>query len=281
MKKTIKIASTLVLAVCLTFGTAACGSKTSSTTKTSRTNGKATASVTAVAAPATTKVLHIEKTFGSANLEKAVATAEAVQAEKAEAAVKAEEEKKAQEEAEKAAKKTAKTTSSTKSNTSNKKTTSSSKKSSGSSSSGSSSNGGGSSAPAAQAAPSRPSVSGLSVNGILALVNYERNCAGLGSLSLDGTLCQMAAVRCPEIATTWSHTRPDGTNITAVARDFGFRYSVIGENLARGQSSSERAVTQWMNSSGHRANIMGNYTRTGIAIQNVNGKNCIVQLFAN
>ena len=262
MKKTIKIASTLVLAVCITFGTAACGTQTKSSNTT-------TMSVASVAAKSGEKVLHIEKSFGTEVVEKAAKTAEEVKTAKAEEVAKQEEEKRLQEEAEKAAKKTATTTTST--NTTKKTTTSN--KSTGSSQS--------SAQTAAPAAPSKPSVSGLSVNGILQLVNYERNAAGLGSLSLDGTLCQIAAERAPELAEKWSHERPDGSDVRVIAKAYGYSYRKLGENLAKGYSTSEKCVTAWMNSASHKKNIMGAYSRTGIAIVNVGGRNYIVQLFAN
>ena len=86
MKKTIKIASTLVLAVCITFGTAACGTQTkSSNTK--------TMSVASVAAKSGEKVLHIEKSFGTEVVEKAAKTAEEAKTAKAEEVARQEEEK--------------------------------------------------------------------------------------------------------------------------------------------------------------------------------------------
>lgn len=275
MKKTVKIASTLVLAVCITFGTAACGTGSKSSTTT-------TMSVASVAAKSSTNMLHIEKSFGTEVVAKAAQAAEEVQTAKAEEAAKQEEEKRLQEEAEKAAKKTATTTSSTNSNktttknTTTKKTTTTTKTTSNKTTSNTTSQ-----ASAAPAAPSKPSVSGLSVNGILQLVNYERNAAGLGSLSLDGTLCQIAADRAPELAQSWSHTRPDGTDVRVIANAYGYSYRKIGENLAKGYSTSEKTVNAWMNSASHKQNIMGAYTRTGIAIVNVGGRNYIVQLFAN
>ena len=78
----------------------------------------------------------------------------------------------------------------------------------------------------------------------------------------------------------FSHTRPDGSNVTALASQYGLSYSVIGENLAYGQTSADQAVAEWMASPGHRANIMGNYSRIGIGIFQTNGRTYWVQLFA-
>ena len=115
---------------------------------------------------------------------------------------------------------------------------------------------------------------------VIALTNLRRAEAGLGGLRLDGTLSAMAAVRAQEIVSTWSHTRPDGSNVTALASQYGLSYSVIGENLAYGQTSADQAVAEWMASPGHRANIMGNYSRIGIGIFQTNGRTYWVQLFA-
>lgn len=243
MKKSmrIKTVGTILALAVVAFGTTACGNKTAN-------NTSEIVSVEAAATELTTEVLNIESAFGQNKIDQMKATADSIKSEK-------EEEIRKQEEADKAAKQATQTTKRVA--TTDKEETS------------------------APQSVEKPSVSGLSVNGILQLVNYERNVAGLGSLRLDGTLCEMAAVRAPELAEKWSHERPDGTKVTAVAEDFGFSYRKLGENLAKGYNTSEKAVNAWMNSEGHRANIMGSYSRTGIAIANVGGKTYIVQLFAN
>lgn len=133
--------------------------------------------------------------------------------------------------------------------------------------------------PVAQAQAAVNSASN-SVEKILALTNLERAKAGLGSLYLDNTLSAMANIRAQEIVETWSHTRPDGTNITAIARDYGYSYSVLGENLAKGQATETQAVAEWMASEGHRANILGNYNRMGVGVFSANGRMYWVQIFA-
>jgi uncharacterized protein YkwD len=49
-------------------------------------------------------------------------------------------------------------------------------------------------------------------------------------------------------------------------RRHGYRYAAVGENLATGQRAARQVVDQWMGSPGHRANILGNFEDTGIAI---------------
>ena len=92
----------------------------------------------------------------------------------------------------------------------------------------------------------------------------------------------MAQERAQEIVECWSHTRPDESNVTALAKEYGLSYSVLGENLGKGYSSPDAVVNAWMNSAGHRANILsGNKSRIGVGIYSCNGKTYWVQLFAN
>jgi len=124
--------------------------------------------------------------------------------------------------------------------------------------------------------------SGGGASRIVALTNLERAQAGLGFVHLDGTLSAMAQERAQEIVECWSHTRPDGSNVTALASEYGLSYSVLGENLGKGYSSPDAVMNAWMNSPKHRDNILsGNKSRIGVGIYNCNGKTYWVQLFAN
>lgn len=87
---------------------------------------------------------------------------------------------------------------------------------------------------------------------VLDLVNKERAKAGLHPLCLAGDLQQAAAVRAREITRVLSHNRPDGSKFYTVLRSkWG-----AGENIATGYPTPEEAVEGWMNSPGHRANIL-------------------------
>jgi len=64
--------------------------------------------------------------------------------------------------------------------------------------------------------------------------------------------------------TSFSHTRPNGSSFSTALKEQGASYSTAGENIAWGQKTPQEVVTGWMNSSGHRANILGaNYTKIG------------------
>jgi uncharacterized protein YkwD len=63
----------------------------------------------------------------------------------------------------------------------------------------------------------------------------------------------------------FSHTSPTYGSPFDMIRDFDISYNSAGENIAQGQRSPEEVVQAWMNSEGHRANIMnGDYTHIGV-----------------
>lgn len=103
---------------------------------------------------------------------------------------------------------------------------------------------------------------------VLDLMNAARAAEDLPALTLDDTLCEAAAIRAAEIAEKFDHTRPDGTAFYTVLKEVGIRggYRTLGENIARGQTTPEAVMQDWMNSPGHRANILSDtFTRVGIA----------------
>lgn len=101
------------------------------------------------------------------------------------------------------------------------------------------------------------------------IVNAKRQEAGLGTLAWNTGLEQASAVRAVEAAQSFSHTRPDGSDWWTV--DSNLMY---GENLAKGYASADEAVTAWLNSPTHKANIMdAEFTTGAIAIHvNSNGQ---------
>lgn len=94
---------------------------------------------------------------------------------------------------------------------------------------------------------------------VLTLVNNERRARGLGELQLDSTLTQAANIRAKEIAESFSHTRPNGTSCFTVLSQVGYSYMAAGENIAAGYASANSVMTGWMNSTGHRENILTSY----------------------
>ena len=85
------------------------------------------------------------------------------------------------------------------------------------------------------------------------MVNVERAKVGAPPLTLAGDLQEEADIRAQEIVQLFSHTRPDGTDCFTVMRNRG---NTCGENIAAGHGSPAETVEQWMNSPGHRENIL-------------------------
>ena len=100
---------------------------------------------------------------------------------------------------------------------------------------------------------------------VVTLVNRIRVANGLNKLTTYDKLTEVAQLRAKEIETNYSHTRPDGTKCFTALEDAGIRSATAGENIAKGYSTPERVVDAWMNSPGHRANILNpSYTMIGV-----------------
>lgn len=117
---------------------------------------------------------------------------------------------------------------------------------------------------------------------VVRLTNSARSQNGYAALVEDGALSEAAAVRAREIARSFSHTRPSGASFSSALSESGVSYLRAGENIASGQKSASEVVNAWMNSPGHRANILNSsYSRIGSASVNINGTLYWVQLFAD
>ncbi len=107
---------------------------------------------------------------------------------------------------------------------------------------------------------------------VLSLVNEAREEAGLEALTLDDTLCTAAQTRAEECVGTFSHTRPDGRAYRTVLEDLEVTSTYSGENLATGHTTPKMVVDRWMQSEGHRANILNeHYTKIGIGLEKNTG----------
>ena len=109
---------------------------------------------------------------------------------------------------------------------------------------------------------------------VLNLVNTERQKAGVAPLVMDEGLLESAMHRASETVVLWSHGRPDGTLC------FTINDQMLAENIAWGATSSQSVMNSWMNSPGHKANILnGSYKGVGIGVINYNGAYYWVQCF--
>lgn len=124
--------------------------------------------------------------------------------------------------------------------------------------------------------------SGSAASEVVRLTNSARSQNGYAALVEDGALSEAAAVRAREIARSFSHTRPSGASFSSALSESGVSYLRAGENIASGQKSASEVVNAWMNSPGHRANILNSsYSRIGSASVNIDGTLYWVQLFAD
>ena len=100
---------------------------------------------------------------------------------------------------------------------------------------------------------------------VFRLVNIERLRYGLSPLSFDNSAVDVAHVRAKEIVHNFSHTRPDGSSCFTAAQEAGVSYRYAGENIAYGYPTPAQVVDGWMNSEGHRKNILSaSFKRIGI-----------------
>ncbi len=91
---------------------------------------------------------------------------------------------------------------------------------------------------------------------VIRLVNIERVKAGLSPLAKRQDVTEIAEIRAKEITQVFSHTRPNGTSCFTLARERNVSYRSVGENIAYGYNSPQSVVQGWMNSQGHRENIL-------------------------
>ena len=116
---------------------------------------------------------------------------------------------------------------------------------------------------------------------VVELVNAERAKYGLSALTVDAKVQQAALVRAKESAQSFSHTRPNGSSFSTALTEAGVSYRRAGENIAYGQRTPQQVMNAWMNSSGHRANILNeDFTTIGVGYTVINGTAYWAQLFA-
>lgn len=112
------------------------------------------------------------------------------------------------------------------------------------------------------------------------LVNVERSKQGLKPLTVNWELQRIAEYKVKDMTDKnyFSHTSPTYGSPFDMMKSFGIKYSTAGENIAKGQRTPQEVMTAWMNSSGHRANILNaNYTQIGVGYDS--RSNCWAQEF--
>lgn len=102
---------------------------------------------------------------------------------------------------------------------------------------------------------------------VVSLVNKERAKAGLAPLTIDWELSRVAKYKSQDMHDKkyFSHTSPTYGSPFDMMKKFGISYKSAGENIAKGQRTATQVMDAWMNSSGHRANIMdAKFTHIGV-----------------
>ncbi|MDE6035024.1 MAG: hypothetical protein K2G36_03850 [Ruminococcus sp.] len=119
----------------------------------------------------------------------------------------------------------------------------------------------------------------------LELINKERTKQGLPAFTTNSALNSSASVRANEIIESFSVKRPDGSDSYTVLIENSISVTKFSENISMGYSEetpAEDAVAEWMDSEGHRANILNkDYTSTGIGVAEQDGAYYWVQIFAD
>ncbi|MGA4843825.1 sigma-70 family RNA polymerase sigma factor [Streptomyces sp. G45] len=121
-------------------------------------------------------------------------------------------------------------------------------------------------------APKAPS--GSAAQQVLALVNAERGKAGCRPLSYNSRLATAAQRHSADMRARdyFDHTSPDGTDPGQRITAAGYRWTTYGENIARGQRTAAAVMDSWMNSEGHRANIVNcAFKELGVGIEKGGG----------
>lgn len=104
---------------------------------------------------------------------------------------------------------------------------------------------------------------------VIELVNKERVARGLAPLKYDSQLGYVARVKSQDMVNSgyFSHTSPTYGSPFQMMEKFGLRFSAAGENIAYGQRTAQEVMNSWMNSAGHRANILSqSFTHIGVGV---------------
>ncbi len=124
------------------------------------------------------------------------------------------------------------------------------------------------------------------ISDLLDSINNARTENGLGNLDLDSTLCDIAEGRSADMIgrNYFSHTTPDGKNVFDILIDNNVEFSRAAENIAwispPSSANPDLFFNMWMNSSGHRANILGSdFSQIGIGISSNDNKIIAVLVF--
>ena len=116
--------------------------------------------------------------------------------------------------------------------------------------------------------PAQPSTTAFE-DEVIRLVNNERAKRGLMKLTKNWELSRVARYKSQDMANKhyFSHTSPTYGSPFTMMQNFGIRFSAAGENIAMGQRTPQEVMNAWMNSAGHKANILSPaYNQIGVGM---------------
>ena len=118
---------------------------------------------------------------------------------------------------------------------------------------------------------------------VLNIVNKERTSRGLSALKFNAELAKVATTKSQDMIDRgyFDHNSPTYGSPFDMMKKFGITYKSAGENIAMGQKTPQEVMTAWMNSDGHRKNILNSsFTEIGIGIaKDKNGRLYWTQMF--
>lgn len=136
--------------------------------------------------------------------------------------------------------------------------------------------------PAAPAAPSTANI-GAYEQQVVDLVNKERAAVGLPALKVNTKLAGVAEKKAEDLRDKnyFAHQSPTYGSPFDMMKQFGISYSTAGENIAKGQKTPSAVMNGWMNSQGHKDNILNSsFTEIGVGyVTDSNGNTYWVQMF--
>lgn len=124
--------------------------------------------------------------------------------------------------------------------------------------------------------PSVPSSTSALETEVIRLVNVERAKAGRPALTTNSEVSRIARLKSEDFVKNnyFSHNSPTYGTPFDMLRSFGIKYTAAAENIASGQGTAADAMRSWMNSSGHRANILSStYNQIGVGVARASNGN--------
>lgn len=120
---------------------------------------------------------------------------------------------------------------------------------------------------------------------VIRLVNIERSKAGLSPFETSNELSKVARIKSKDMADNkyFSHTSPTYGSPFDMMKHYNIKYNTAGENIAMGHLSAESVVKGWMNSPGHKANILNkNFNKIGVGAYTASNNTIYwTQMFTN